>query len=142
MEYFYRYMRIKHDILLDNDGNPEGGQWNYDSQNRKTPSSDIKIPDSYKSVADDITKQVIELVGQTFVDNFGDIKPFNYAVTREQALEALDLFVKERLSDFGDYQDAMLEGQAWMYHSHISMYINRWLTVTYGMYQSCCKSIL
>lgn len=110
MEYFYRYMRIKHDILLDNDGNPEGGQWNYDSQNRKTPSSDIKIPDSYKSVADDITKQVIELVGQTFVDNFGDIKPFNYAVTREQALEALDLFVKERLSDFGDYQDAMLEG--------------------------------
>ncbi|MDE4951286.1 cryptochrome/photolyase family protein, partial [Francisella tularensis] len=77
--------RIKHDILLDNDGNPEGGQWNYDSQNRKTPSSDIKIPDSYNSVADDITKQVIELVGQTFVDNFGDIIPFNYAVTREQA---------------------------------------------------------
>ncbi|APC94792.1 cryptochrome/photolyase family protein [Francisella tularensis subsp. novicida] len=124
MEYFYRYMRIKHDILLDNDGNPEGGQWNYDSQNRKTPSSDMQIPKPYKSTADDITKRVIELVEQTFVDNFGDIEPFNYAVTREQALEALDLFVKERLSDFGDYQDVMLEGQAWMYHSHISMYIN------------------
>ncbi|MDE4986275.1 cryptochrome/photolyase family protein, partial [Francisella tularensis subsp. holarctica] len=92
---FYRYMRIKVDILRDNDGNPEGGHWNYDSQHRKTPSSDIKIPDSYKSVADDITKQVIELVGQTFFENFCDIKPFNYAVTSEQALEALDLFVKE-----------------------------------------------
>ncbi|MDE4955315.1 cryptochrome/photolyase family protein, partial [Francisella tularensis] len=53
MEYFYRYMRIKHVILLDNDGNPEVGQWNYDSQNLKTPSSDINIPDSYKCVADD-----------------------------------------------------------------------------------------
>ncbi|MBK2261327.1 cryptochrome/photolyase family protein, partial [Francisella tularensis] len=140
MEYFYRYMRIKHDILLDNDGNPEGGQWNYDSQNRKTPSSDIKIPDSYKSVADDITKQVIELVGQTFVDNFGDIKPFNYAVTREQALEALDLFVKERLSDFGDYQDAMLEGQAWMYHSHISMYINSGLLLPMECIKAAVKA--
>lgn len=140
MEYFYRYMRIKHDILLDNDGNPEGGQWNYDSQNRKTPSSDIKIPDSYKSVADDITKRVIELVGQTFVDNFGDIKPFNYAVTREQALEALDLFVKERLSDFGDYQDAMLEGQAWMYHSHISMYINSGLLLPMECIKAAVKA--
>ncbi|AHH45892.1 deoxyribodipyrimidine photo-lyase [Francisella tularensis subsp. holarctica PHIT-FT049] len=140
MEYFYRYMRIKHDILLDNDGNPEGGQWNYDSQNRKTPSSDIKIPDSYKSVADDITKRVIELVGQTFVDNFGDIKPFNYAVTREQALEALDLFVKERLSDFGDYQDAMLEGQAWMYHSHISTYINSGLLLPMECIKAAVKA--
>ncbi|MEY8768371.1 cryptochrome/photolyase family protein [Francisella philomiragia] len=124
MEYFYRYMRTKHDILLDNDGKPEGGQWNYDSQNRKTPSSGMQIPKSYKSTADDITKRVIKLVEKTFGNNFGDIEPFNYAVTREEALEALDLFIKERLNSFGDYQDAMLEGQAWMYHSHISMYIN------------------
>ncbi|AEB28196.1 hypothetical protein FN3523_0339 [Francisella hispaniensis] len=124
MEYFYRYMRTKHNILLDNDGKPEGGQWNYDSQNRKMPSTDTKVPEPYKSTVDDITKRVIELVEKTFGNNFGDIEPFNYAVTREEALEALYLFIKERLSSFGDYQDAMLEGQAWMYHSHISMYIN------------------
>ncbi|AJI52687.1 cryptochrome/photolyase family protein [Francisella philomiragia] len=124
MEYFYRYMRIKNNILLDSDGKPEGGQWNYDSQNCKTPSTNTKVPESYKSTADDITKRVIELMEKTFDNNFGDIEPFNYAVTREEALEALELFIKERLSSFGDYQDAMLEGQAWMYHSHISMYIN------------------
>ncbi|AJI45178.1 cryptochrome/photolyase family protein [Francisella tularensis subsp. novicida] len=140
MEYFYRYMRIKHDILLDNDGNPEGGQWNYDSQNRKTPSSDMQIPKPYKSTADDITKRVIELVEQTFVDNFGNIKPFNYAVTREQALEALDLFINERLSSFGDYQDAMLEGQAWMYHSHISMYINSGLLLPMECIKAAVKA--
>ncbi|APD49951.1 cryptochrome/photolyase family protein [Francisella hispaniensis] len=124
MEYFYRYMRTKNNILLDSDGKPEGGQWNYDSQNRKTPSTNTKVPESYKSTADDITKRVIDLVEKTFSNNFGDIEPFNYAVTREEALKALDLFIKERLGSFGDYQDAMLEGQAWMYHSHISMYIN------------------
>ncbi|API86211.1 cryptochrome/photolyase family protein [Francisella uliginis] len=124
MEYFYRYMRTKHNILLDSDGKPEGGQWNYDSQNRKMPSTDTKVPEPYKVQVDDITKRAIKLVEKTFADNFGDIEPFHYAVTREEALEALYSFVKERLSCFGDYQDAMLEEQAWMYHSHISMYIN------------------
>ncbi|MCL4149362.1 UNVERIFIED_CONTAM: hypothetical protein GTU68_067129 [Idotea baltica] len=50
--------------------------------------------------------------------------PFHYAVTRSQALDALNMFVTQRLSNFGDYQDAMIEGEPWMYHSHISFYIN------------------
>lgn len=73
MEYFYRYMCTKHNILLDSDGKPGSNQWNYDSQNRKTPSFDMQIPKSYKSKADDITKRVIKLVEKTFADNFGDI---------------------------------------------------------------------
>jgi len=45
-------------------------------------------------------------------------------VTREQALEVLDHFISERLPQFGDYQDAMVEGEPWMYHSHVSFYLN------------------
>ncbi|MGK0176421.1 MAG: deoxyribodipyrimidine photolyase-related protein, partial [Lentimonas sp.] len=36
MEYFYREMRREHTILMDED-QPVGGQWNYDSENRKPP---------------------------------------------------------------------------------------------------------
>ena len=35
LEYFYRLMRKTHHILVDADGNPEGGQWNFDQDNRK-----------------------------------------------------------------------------------------------------------
>jgi len=45
-------------------------------------------------------------------------------VTRDQAVNALQLFIEKRLSHFGDYQDAMIQGQPWMYHSHISFYLN------------------
>ena len=73
---------------------------------------------------DDITHEVMALTMEYFSDNFGDLEPFYFAVTRDQALQALDLFIEERLIDFGDYQDAMVQDEPWMYHSHLSFYIN------------------
>lgn len=123
MEYFYRYMRNKHDILMEND-KPVGGKWNYDDENRKHPKHHLKIPRPYQTKADDVTQDVIKLVVSYFGEHFGDISPFHYAVTRRQALNALNQFIKERLPLFGDYQDAMLESEPWMFHSHISLYLN------------------
>ncbi len=123
MEFFYREMRRKHDILMDGD-EPVGGQWNYDSENRKPPKSGLEIPETYSSAPDSITQQVLELVAHEFGDHFGDLEPFHFAVTATQAGQALDQFIRERLGNFGDYQDAMLQGEPWMYHSHLSFYIN------------------
>ena len=123
MEYFYREMRKKYNILMD-DGHPTGGEWNYDSENRKPPKEGLSIPQTYMSSPDNITDEVIQLVQDRFDDHFGDVLPFHFAVTRDQALQALDKFIGERLVSFGDYQDAMVEGEPWMYHSHISFYIN------------------
>lgn len=123
MEYFYREMRLKHDILM-NAGKPIGGKWNYDAENRKFPKKNLEIPNSFSAKPDKTTQDVIKLVAQEFGTHFGDLEPFYFAVTRDQALKALDLFITERLSSFGDYQDAMIEGEPWMYHSHISFYIN------------------
>lgn len=123
MEYFYREMRNKYGILVDG-AEPFGGQWNYDSENRKPPKDGLKIPKPFNNAIDDITRDVIKLVAERFSDHFGDLEPFYFAVTRHQALQALDLFIEQRLSNFGDYQDAMIEGEPWMYHSHISFYLN------------------
>jgi deoxyribodipyrimidine photolyase-related protein len=123
MEYFYREMRKKHDILMDGD-QPEGGKWNYDSENRKPPKEGLQVPPTYISEPNDVTREVMDLVADRFADHFGDLEPFHFAITREQALQALDQFIKERLMNFGDYQDAMVQGEPWMYHSHISFYIN------------------
>ena len=123
MEYFYREMRKKYLILMDGD-EPIGGKWNYDAENRKPPKQGLDIPKPYTEDIDDMTRDVMTLVAERFAAHFGDLEPFYYAATRDQALQALDLFIEQRLGHFGDYQDAMLEGEPWMYHSHISFYLN------------------
>ncbi|MCI5048801.1 MAG: cryptochrome/photolyase family protein [Rickettsiales bacterium] len=123
MEFFYREMRKKHNILMQVD-KPVGGKWNYDAENRKPPKQGLDIPAAYTAQKDTTTQEVIDLVAQRFDDHFGDLEPFYFAVTREQALYCLRKFIDERLSHFGTYQDAMIQGEPWMYHSHLSFYIN------------------
>lgn len=123
MEYFYRMMRQKYNILMDGD-KPVGGQWNYDSENRKPPKQGLDVPKPYSARPDAITQSVMRLVEKSFPDHFGDLDPFIFAVTRKQALSVLERFIQQRLAQFGDYQDAMVQGEPWMFHAHISFYIN------------------
>lgn len=123
MEYFYREMRKQYSILMEGD-EPVGGKWNYDSENRKPIKDTLDIPETYTSQPDNTTKEVITLVEEKFADHFGDLKSFHFAVTRKQALKALDQFIQQRLIKFGDYQDAMLQDEPWLYHSHLSFYLN------------------
>ena len=123
MEYFYREMRRKFDILMQ-ESEPVGGQWNYDTENRKPPKTGLQVPPPFVGQVDSITQDVMHSVAGRFQNHFGDLEPFYFAVTREDALKVLNLFIEERLASFGDYQDAMIEGEPWMYHSHISFYLN------------------
>ena len=107
MEYFYREMRKKYSVLMDDDA-PAGGQWNYDAENRKPPKEGLDVPAPYIGTVDDITQEVISLVSKRFDTHFGDIEPFYFAVTRADALQVLDQFSAQRLPHFGDYQHAMI----------------------------------
>ncbi len=123
MEYFYRDMRRKTNLLMDGD-KPVGGKWNYDAENRKTAGADLFMPTPKVTKPDAITQEVLALVAARFGNHFGDLEPFWYAVTREGAEAAFAAFVKNALPHFGDYQDAMLIGEPFLYHSLISQYLN------------------
>ena len=123
MEYFYREMRRKTGLLMEKD-KPAGGAWNYDKENRKPASADLFMPAPKRFKPDAITNDVIDLVKDKFADHFGDPEPFHFAVTRKDARQALDHFVEEALPRFGDFQDAMLTGERFLYHSVLSAYIN------------------
>lgn len=123
MENFYRDMRRRTGLLMDGEL-PTGGSWNYDAENRKAPPADVSVPPPFTSEPDAITQEVLHLVEDRFAGHFGDLDPFLFAVTRQQALGALDHFIQVRLPEFGDYQDAMLQGEPWMFHSHLSFYLN------------------
>ncbi|MCJ8307977.1 MAG: cryptochrome/photolyase family protein [Rhizobiaceae bacterium] len=123
MEYFYRDMRRKTGLLMDGD-QPVQGRWNFDADNRNAAEPDLFMPQPLKFEPDAITRQVLELVERRFADHFGDLEPFWFGVTAEQADQALEHFVSNALAHFGDYQDAMLEGEEFLYHSVLSHYIN------------------
>ncbi|MXO64262.1 cryptochrome/photolyase family protein [Altericroceibacterium endophyticum] len=124
MEYFYRDMRRKTGILLDDEGGPEGGEWNYDKENRAKPDSDLSPEWREGFEPDELTRDVINLVAERFADHFGSLERFRWAVTRNQAEQAAEPFFTDYLADFGNYQDAMLHGQDQLYHSLLSPEIN------------------
>ena len=123
MEYFYRELRRKTGILMSGN-DPIGGQWNYDAENRGRVPDGLEVPKHTSFVPDEITNEVLNLVEDRFGDHFGKLRPFEFAVTHEQAAYVLDRFIAERLPLFGTYQDAMVEGEPFMFHAHIGLYLN------------------
>lgn len=123
MEDFYRWQREKTGILMA-DGVPVGGQWNFDKENRKALPKGVQVPPAPLFPRDAVTSEVMAMVDARFPDHFGTLEGFCWPVTRGEALVALDLFVAERLARFGDYQDALVEGEATLFHSLLSTSIN------------------
>jgi deoxyribodipyrimidine photolyase-related protein len=126
MEYFYREMRRRHGVLMQADGTPVGGEWNYDTENRSSFGAKGPgfVPDTPRFAPDAITQDVIALVNTRFAAHPGSVATFGWPVTRAQALQVLAAFVEDRLPQFGLWQDAMWGGEPWLYHAHISSSLN------------------
>ncbi|WP_425431827.1 cryptochrome/photolyase family protein [Jannaschia pohangensis] len=123
MEWFYRDMRRKTGLLMDGD-KPEGGKWNYDHDNRKPPKDGLNPPGPLRHAPDKITEEAIDLVRARFGNRYGSLDDFWFATDREGALASLAHFVKHSLPTFGDFQDAMVKGEPFMFHALLSPYIN------------------
>lgn len=125
MEYFYREMRKRTGVLMQGD-QPEGGQWNYDADNRsafpKTGPGTIAPPLQFQP--DQLTRAVMADVDNLLSDNPGELAHFVWPVTREQALQALQHFIDHRFARFGTYQDAMWTDTPFGWHSLVSSAIN------------------
>ena len=125
LEYFYRELRQKNGILMEGK-KPIGGQWNFDADNRGSfgKQGPGLLPAPTRFEPDAITQDVMRLVNNKLAAHLGSIAQVGWPVTRAQALVALDEFITHRLPSFGLYQDAMWEGEVWLYHSHLSCALN------------------
>jgi len=126
LEHFYRWMRKQHQVLLDEHGKPEGGDWNYDKDNRRNfgkagPGPTVPLR---RFAPDGLTQQVIDLVEQRFAGHPGQTAAFDYPVTPADAHLATIDFVENRLPHFGDYQDAMWTDTDFLNHSRLSAVLN------------------
>jgi len=125
LEYFYRELRQRHGVLMQ-DGQPAGGQWNFDADNRESfgAKGPGLLPPRATFEPDALTREVIALVNTRFAQHPGTLDSFAWPVTREHALQALQRFIDERLPLFGRYEDALWPGEPWLYHSHLSAALN------------------
>jgi deoxyribodipyrimidine photolyase-related protein len=132
MELFYRQGRKRFGVLMDDDGQPLGGQWNFDHDNRKAPPKGLAGPEPLAFAPDGTTGAVIakveRLATELEADGDGPLpgrsEPFSWAVTRSQALAVLEQFIDTRLDGFGPFQDAMVSGQPTLWHALLSPYLN------------------
>jgi deoxyribodipyrimidine photolyase-related protein len=123
MEFFYREMRRRTGLMMEGD-KPAGGQWNFDHDNRKPAKADLFRSRPPRFAPDAVTEEVLALVEARFPAHFGAARPFGWAVTRGEALAALEHFAQASLPTFGDEQDAMLAGDPTLSHALISPYLN------------------
>jgi deoxyribodipyrimidine photolyase-related protein len=135
MEWFYREMRRKTGLLMEGD-KPAGGKWNYDHDNRKPAPEEIAFGGPMQFPPDDTVEAVLALVEDRFGDNFGTLRPFWFATDQGQARQALAHFIRHALPNFGDYQDAMLDANRFLYHAVVSMYLNAGLLT----WQEVCEA--
>ncbi|MDX1644680.1 MAG: cryptochrome/photolyase family protein [Thermoanaerobaculia bacterium] len=125
MEHFYRALRRRESILVDADGEPEGGEWNYDSENREPLGDEApEIPARLEHEPTEIAATALDVVATELSDLPGELAGFAWPTTREQALAELDDFVRRRLPHFGRYQDAMESDEPWLFHSRLSAALN------------------
>ena len=133
MEAFYRKMRKNLHILMDAEGNPEGGQWNYDADNRnKLKASDLACVPQPLLFSNDVSEILARLERHQIKTMGRAATSLLWPVNRQQAKELLDYFCRYGLPRFGQFQDAMtcqlnqLEGDnQWsLYHSRLSFALN------------------
>ena len=124
MEDFYREQRRRFGVLMDADGKPEGGRWNFDAENRRPPAKDLHAPAPYRPREDAIDAEVRADIDALGLELFGDDGPRQFAVTPAEARRALASFVDGRLAGFGPWQDAMVEGERFLFHALLSVPLN------------------
>lgn len=118
MENFYRAQRVRLDILVA-DGKPEGGQWNYDADNRLPPPKDYNWPPYLEHERDSLDLEVAKQLKHDATTT--------WATTREGALAQLSYFIKHHLAGFGPYEDAITKDNWALHHSLLSPYLNNGL---------------
>ena len=124
MEQFYRWQRQRLGILMEADGKPTGGKWNFDSENRKPLPKNSVLPTIVLPEPSRHRGAVLKIIDEHFADHPGTLDIHWLPTTRQQARAWLRHFLHTRFEHFGDYEDAMLKGEPFLYHSALSALMN------------------
>lgn len=124
MAQFYKQERRRQDILVDDQGEPTGGRWSFDEDNRKKLPRGLEPPAPQAVARHPQVQAVVDLVAEQFADHPGCAAEFGWPSSREESLAWLESFLAERFSQFGPYEDALTTVSPTVYHSLLSPMLN------------------
>lgn len=123
MARFYTWQRRRLDVLVD-DGEPVGGKWSFDTENRRKLPKGHPVPEVTWPEQDDVVADAIAFVKERFPDAPGDVDAFAWPVTRRQARSAWRRFLADRLEEFGPFEDAIVADESFLFHAAITPALN------------------
>jgi deoxyribodipyrimidine photolyase-related protein len=122
--HFYTEQRKKRGYLLDAGGEPLGGKWTFDTDNRERYPKNQQPPTLLTPGASTWVEEAISYVEKHFPDAYGPSTPFRYAITHAAAEEWLHEFLRDRLAGFGPYEDAIVDKAEFLHHSVLTPMLN------------------
>ena len=124
MSSFYKQARLKLNLLVNSNGKPEGGKWSFDEENRKKIPKNSPLPAQMIYKFSKYHDEIVKIVEKNFSNHPGKLDNYWFPVTRKQAIRHLQSFLKNRFDNFGVYEDAMVQGENFLFHSSISSSLN------------------
>lgn len=125
MADFYQQQRKRLDILMA-EGKPVGGKWSFDAENRKKIPKAKRhlIPELALPASNSYVAEAETYVSQHFSNAIGEHAPLYYPITFAAAEQWLQDFLEQRFANFGNYEDALVPHQSWLYHSVLTPMMN------------------
>jgi deoxyribodipyrimidine photolyase-related protein len=124
MGNFYKGVRKKLNLLMDEDQKPLGGKWSFDEDNRKKIPKGLPLPELYKPCQSQYIEPLKLIIQSKFAHHPGQMNDVWMPLTRKDALENIDYFLTIKFENFGVYEDAILQSDTFMFHSAISPSLN------------------
>ncbi len=124
MSRYYKAQRLRLGVLVEADGQPLGGKWSFDEENRKPWPRGRPLPAEPEPVTSGAIDEARRYVEERFPENPGTTEPFWYETTRTGALRWLEQFLEERLREFGPFEDALCAHGVVLNHSVLTPYLN------------------
>ncbi len=122
---FYRNIRTRHKVLVDENNKPFNGKWSFDTENRKSIPKNLEVPRTKKlSYDQELLEKYKKIIENKYNSNPGSLANFNYPINRKQCLDVLSNFLISKFSLFGNYQDAIISDRTYLFHSVISPGLN------------------
>tara|TARA_B100001121_G_scaffold307554_1_gene329337 strand:- start:884 stop:2362 length:1479 start_codon:yes stop_codon:yes gene_type:complete len=140
MAPFYKYGRKKLNLLVDDQMNPVGEKWSFDEENRKKIPKSERIPELLKYEVSKYHNDIKDLIDKNFNGHPGNLSNIWFPVTRQQSKISLNIFIEERLNNFGIYEDAMVNESNFLFHSTLSPALNIGLLTPDEVIKKCLKS--
>ncbi len=124
MDAFYRHVRRRTGVLMDERGKPVGGRFSFDGENRERWRGEPTPPCPPILTPDPVTVEVVELVRDRFAEHPGRVDPAHLPATREDAEVLLDWALTSCMRWFGPYEDAMSSRERGLFHTRLSPLMN------------------